>query len=71
MLIHNKKQDRKLELNINNVPITQVNEIKYLGIIIDHKLRWKTHIDHVSKRLAKSMWAICRLRQYADKKNQS
>ena len=68
MLIHKKKYEEELEIKINNVSIQRVTETKYLGIIIDHKLQWKAHIEHVSKKLAKSMWAICRIRDYADLK---
>ena len=32
-------------LHINNVPINFTKTVKYLGLLIDHKLSWKPHID--------------------------
>jgi len=37
-----------------------LNENKFLGIILDHKLSWKPHIAHVQSKLSKTI-AIFRL----------
>ena len=41
-----------LELSINNVPIEHVSSVTSLGIFIDENLRWQTHIDKLSKKVA-------------------
>ena len=64
MLIHNKKSKNNIKLQINNSTIQRTEYTKYLGVLVDEKLRWKTHIDQVVKKLSKCMWAICRLRRY-------
>ena len=40
------------ELPIDNVPIEKVSSVKSLGIFIDENLRWQTHIDKLSKKIA-------------------
>jgi hypothetical protein len=38
------KQNKKIQLDINGKPIPFVNEAKYLGMNLDVRLKWKTHI---------------------------
>ena len=53
-----------LELTIDNVPIEQVSSVKSLGIFIDENLRWQTHIDKLSKKIAYGIGAIKRMRPF-------
>ena len=46
------------ELSIDNVPIAKVTSVKSLGIFIDENLRWQTHIDKLSKKIASGIGAI-------------
>ena len=46
------------ELSIDNVPIEKVTSVKSLGIFIDENLRWQTHIDKLSKKIASGLGAI-------------
>ena len=36
-------------MKMNGSIINRVNSIKYLGVIIDHKLNWIKHIAYVQK----------------------
>ena len=54
----------QLELSINNVPIEHVSSVKSLGIFIDENLRWQTHIDKLSKKVASGIGAIKRIRPF-------
>ena len=47
-----------LELLIDNVPIKHVSSVKSLGVFIDENLRWQTHIDKLSKKVASGIGAI-------------
>ena len=38
----------------NLVFLEPVQDIKFLGVIIDNKLKWKEHIDYINKKLLKA-----------------
>ena len=40
-----------INLTIHDEAIPRVNSTNLLGLIIDHKLNWDQHINHVSKKL--------------------
>ena len=67
MLFTNKKEKSKFELEINNSQITESDSVKYLRVIIDNKLLWKTYIDHICSKIAKGSWALTRLKKYVSK----
>ena len=50
--IRNKNNNVKLNVNINDIKIKQVKNLKFLGIIIDDKLDWKSQINYVSTKLS-------------------
>ena len=50
------------ELLTDNVQIENVTSVKSLGIFIDENLRWQTHIDKLSKKIASGTGAIKRIR---------
>ena len=50
-----KKKERKkktFKININKYCIKQVNEMKYLGVILDNKLNWHNHIQYEGVKFA-------------------
>jgi len=49
----NYKKDMALTLHINGKAIQNVNCCKYLGIMIDNDLKWKTHMDHIYNKVIK------------------
>lgn len=62
-----KKATHNLNIYVNNEPcnnlttkttLRQVDEIKYLGVIVDNKLSWKKHIDEVRKKLRKTLYYL-------------
>lgn len=54
----NKKIQEHDDLKINGEIIHKSNEEKYLGLILDSKLTWKTHIDKIRKKLISLMGAM-------------
>lgn len=40
---------------IDNIEIEKVNEIKFLGVVIDSKLSWKSHKQYITAKIAKSI----------------
>ena len=44
------KERKELDIFFNNRPITQVHNVKYLGIILDSKLSFKDHINYMTEK---------------------
>ena len=40
-------------ISFNNIPLEWVSEIKYLGLIIDNKLIFNSHVDEICNRLSR------------------
>ena len=51
------------DLLINGSRISEVNETKFLGVIIDNKLNWSPHIMYISKKIAKGIGIILKARK--------
>ena len=52
------------ELSIYNIPIVKFTSVKSLGIYIDENLRWQTHFDKLSKKIASRAGVIKRIRRF-------
>ena len=58
-----KRQESNVEnLHINGIPIKQVTETKFLGVIIDDKLSWLPHIEQLAKKLQSICGRIYRIK---------
>ena len=58
-----KRQESNIEnLHINGIPIKQVTETKFLGVIIDDKLSWLPHIEQLAKKLQSICGRIYRIK---------
>ena len=55
-----------LNLSIDSNTIEQVHTHKVLGVLIDDQLRWENHISSLSKKLARSLFLLNRLKFYID-----
>ena len=51
-------------MKIDNKDITQVNSVKFLGFLLDAKLNWNLHINHIRKKIAKGIGIMCKVRRY-------
>ena len=65
---YNKPLKQHITLKINNKAIIEKDNIKYLGVIIDSRLNWKTHILAVSKKISRCIGILCKLRQFVKMK---
>ena len=54
-----------LKININGNEIKQVNFTKFLGIYIDEHLSWAQHIDYLSKKIARNVGILSKLKHLA------
>ena len=50
-----------LNININNHILESFEHEKFLGVIIDSKLKYHHHIDHIAKKISKSIGIIYKL----------
>ena len=51
-------------VEIHNSTIATVNEIKFLGLIIDSKLYWKGHTYHIVPRLNSACYCMRAVKPY-------
>ena len=68
MLFHRVRL-KKEQLNIyfRGESIFRVNSTKFLGVIIDDKLKWTAHIQYIKNKLSKSIGILYKCRNYFDK----
>ena len=59
-----KKINVNFPLVMENTIVKQAVETKFLGIIIDQRLSWKSHISFVSKKISKTVEIIVKARYY-------
>ncbi|KAI5631722.1 hypothetical protein NE865_15549 [Phthorimaea operculella] len=57
-----KKVSHDLNIYCNGLGVPQVDEVKYLGIVIDSALTWSPHIDALCNRLSSACFALSRLK---------
>ena len=52
------KQKLDLHFSINDIEIDLVNEVLFLGVILDEHLSWKSQIQNVARKVSKSVGII-------------
>ena len=68
MIMTNRKkvqQNDDFQLSIDGQTISQVNETKFLGVMIDDKMTFKSHINHINLagKMSKGVGNICKARK--------
>uniref|UniRef100_A0A8C6NXU7 Reverse transcriptase domain-containing protein n=1 Tax=Nothobranchius furzeri TaxID=105023 RepID=A0A8C6NXU7_NOTFU len=61
VLFHDKKNSG-VSLEINGIAIQRVKETKFLGVLIDEDLTWKSHISYIKCKIAKSLGVLHRVK---------
>lgn len=61
---HKWNLNQNYALKLGNQSISQITSIKFLGINIDEKLNWTTHLSLVNKRISHSLMAIRQVKYY-------
>ena len=62
MIVTRKRDVPDLSITINNVPLEQCDSYKYLGVMIDKDLSWKSHVEYISPKISKACGALAKLR---------
>ena len=52
------QNDNQLNIILNNCLVERKHVMKFLGLYIDDKLKWDTHITKVSSKLASGLYAL-------------
>ena len=67
----NKTQNEEPEsvLTLNNIVIKRVQETKFLGVIIDEKLKWDAHTRALNSKLKCEVGKLCRIRHTIPKRH--
>ena len=58
------KDRKKFRVTIGKYTIHEVEQTKYLGVILDNKLSWKEHIEYLITKLSQAAGVIYKLRKY-------
>ena len=59
-----EKSRKKFRITINKYTIQEVDQFKYLGVIIDRKLNWNRHADYLMTKLSSAAGALYKTRNF-------
>ena len=62
MILTKKRNIMPIALNINNIALEQCDSYKYLGVVFDKDLNWKSHIEYICDKITRSVGALASLR---------
>jgi len=64
MLFGNCKSKKNLQILIDDVSMERVDEIKFLGVMIDHKICWKPHIKYIQPKIFRSIAVLSKAKHF-------
>ena len=56
-------------ITLDNIAVQQVEVTKFLGVLLDQHLSWKYHINHVAKKVSKTIGIISKARFFLSSKS--
>ena len=62
-----KNKDFSLGISINNCALKEVENCKYLGIILDTRISWVEHITYVKNKISKGIGIMYQARKYLNR----
>ena len=66
MYFHHGRQPKStLSIKIDNIDVEEKSTVKYLGTIIDNRLTWKPHIQHIKTKLSRALGIISKIRYFS------
>ena len=64
MLFSPKHRSRSIkDILIDNCKINEVKETKFLGVVIDNALKWSSHLEYISGKIAEGIGVIIKARR--------
>ena len=68
ILFHRSRiKHTRYDIMMQGKTVHYVSTTKFLGVIIDNKLKWNDHIIYIKNVISKSIGIICKMRQYLDR----
>ena len=61
---HQRLPSSQCSVFINGLPIEQVSSIKFLGLIVDNRLSWSSHIKTLTSTIAKATYQLARINNF-------
>ncbi len=62
----NLKNEPNLLISIADSEISQVEEVNFLGLLVDKNLNWNLHVDKVLTKISSGIFALSKLRYLCD-----
>ena len=56
-------------ITLDNIAVQKVEVTKFLGVLLDQHLSWKYHINHVAKKVSKTIGIISKARFFLSSKS--
>ena len=69
IIFGNRKLSNQIKIKFADVEIEQVQDTKFLGITIDNKLNWKTHINNLRTKVSKTIAILYKMKPILDQKS--
>ena len=66
MIFSNRKIDDQVNIQVNGVAIDRVHENKFLGVIIDDNINWKSHIKYIQTKVSRSISVLSKAKHFLD-----
>lgn len=63
-MVFSNRTKPDISLSINNINIEKASEVRFLGVILDDKLKWKSHILHVKNKVSKSLFILSKCKYF-------
>ena len=66
MVFHSpqRRSTPNLNLNINDIPISQTTHFDFLGLVVHETLNWKPHVNKVATKLSKLIGVFKRIHKF-------
>ena len=64
IIFTNKKNNYKFNIKMDLNTLKRTTETRYLGIIIDQKLKWNKHVNYIITKITKVSYILTKIRHY-------
>jgi len=69
LISHSSSRIPNIDVELDNQIIKRVEEAKFLGVILDSRLMWKSHINEIKVKLSKVSGMLYKVRDYMNLDN--